>query len=551
MALCAPLSYACGAGEDVIDDDPASAGDTYVVTNTGRVVSFDRATGVVASSLQLTGFSAEDELIGADSRPSGGGIYIITRAGKVYATNPDRAAVVAISSLRPDPSDTTDPFSGLAGELFGVNFNPVDNRLRIVSDAGQNLRADVDSGATVSDEPLNPGSPSVQAASYSNSFGAACRTQLYVIDASESRLMLQDPPNSGALREIGELGVGRGSNGVRFEIVTSSDGRGDALALWPSAEGADLYDVDVRTGAAENGRRLRLRAGETVIGLSASPPETAPRQALGELLGVTESNQLVSFNTAAPGKLCTRAPITGLGDGEQVLGIDVRPANGALYALTSSGTLYTIDAESAEATPRARLGADPSDTSDPFAGLGASDYGLGFNPVPDRLRVVSRDGLNLRVNVDTGATTTDSPVSPSSMAVPALAYTHAVAGATSTALYAIDAASGALLLIGANPATSGACPADTGNPNCGSAHEVGALGLADMTDVGGFDIDAAQSATGWVALNVGTELFASLYAVDLASGEVSLPPGVADSTIGGHERLRGIAFAGNPASPRD
>ncbi|HTV23213.1 MAG TPA: DUF4394 domain-containing protein, partial [Polyangiaceae bacterium] len=445
---------------------------------------------------------------------------------------------------------TTDPFQGLTGEFFGVNFNPVVNRLRIVSDSGQNLRVDVDSGATISDEPLNPGSPSVGAASYSNSFGAACRTQLYVIDTSTNSLMLQDPPNAGTLREIGELGVGRGASGVRFEIVTTSDGRGGALALWPSAEGADLYDVDVRTGAASNGRRLRLRSGETVIGLSARPASPPPRQALGEMLGVTETNQLVSFNTAAPGKLCTEAPITGLAEGETLLGIDVRPATGGVYALGSSGMLYALDPASAEATPRVQLAADASDTSAPFAGLGTGDYGLGFNPVPDRLRVVSRDGVNLRINVETGATTTDSPLSPASMAVPALAYTNAFDGATSTALYAIDAASGALWLIGDNPATGGACPDDAGNPNCGSAREVGALGLADMTDVGGFDIDGSQSASGWVALNVGTDLFASLYLIDLVTGAVSLPPDVADSTIGGHERLRGITLAANPVAAR-
>lgn len=542
LALCVPLSNACGAEDDAGSGPSGAPGDAFVVTSAGRVVNFDRATGAVTSSLQWTGLAADDELIGADARPSGTSIHVVTRAGKVYAANADRTALVVISSLFADPSDTTDPFQGLEGEVFSVDFNPVVDRLRIVSDTGQNLRVNVDTGATITDAPLNPGAPSVEAASYSNSFGAACRTQLYVIDASSDSLMLQDPPNAGTLREVGPLGLGRGpGSGVRFEIATSSDGRGNALALWPSSEGADLYDIDVRTGAASNGRRLRLRPGETVIGLSARPASPPPRQAVGEVLGVSETNQLISFNTAAPSKLCTRDPITGLGDDEEVLGIDVRPTNGAVYALTSAGLIYTIDPDTAEATPRARLAADPGDDSAPFVGLVAGDYGMGFNPVPDRLRLVSRGGANLRINVDTGATITDSPVSPSSMAVPALAYTNAFAGATSTALYAIDAAGGSLLLIGDNPASGGACPDDLGNPNCGSAREVGPLGLTDMTDVGGFDIEAGAD-VGWAALNVGTDLFASLFVVDLASAAVSLPPGVADSTIGGHERLRAITF---------
>ena len=549
LALVVPFLNACGASDDAASESRADTGDTYVVTSTGRLVNFERATGVVTSSLQLTGLAADDELIGADSRPSFGGVFLLTRAGKVYAANADRTALVVMSSLFADPSDTTDPFQGLEGEVFGINFNPVVDRLRIVSDTGQNLRVDVDTGATITDEPLNPGSPAVEAAAYSNSFGAACRTQLYVIDARTDTLFVQDPPNAGTLREVGPLGVGRGpGSGVRFEIATTSDGRGNALALWPTAEGGDLYDIDVRTGAATNGRRLRLRPGETVVGLSARPPSPPPRQALGEMLGVSETNQLISFNLAAPSKLCTQDPITGLEEDEAVLGIDVRPANGALYALTSHGMLYTIDPATARATPRARLEPDPADTTAPFAGLAASDYGMGFNPVPDRLRLVSRDGMNLRINVDTGATTTDSPLAPASMAVPALAYTNTFAGATSTALYAIDAASGPLLLLGGNPATGGPCPDDADNPNCGTGHEVGALGLTDMTDVGGFEIGSDQSAIGWAALNVGTDFFASLYAIDLTSGAASLPPGVADPTIGGHERLRAITFAPRPSS---
>jgi hypothetical protein len=133
------------------------------------------------------------------------------------------------------------------------------------------------------------------------------------------------------------------------------------------------------------------------------------------------------------------------------------------------------------------------------------------------------------------------------MAVPAVAYTNTFAGATSTALFAIDTASGALALIGGNPATGGACPDDDGNPNCGSVREVGPLGLNDMTDVGGFDIDAnPASTTGWLALSVGASLQSSLYVVDLATGAVSLPPGVANPTIGGNEALRALTFAANP-----
>ena len=43
----------------------------------------------------------------------------------------------------------------LSGTAFGVDFNPMADRLRVVSDAEQNLRANADTGATTTDATLN------------------------------------------------------------------------------------------------------------------------------------------------------------------------------------------------------------------------------------------------------------------------------------------------------------------------------------------------------------------------------------------------------------
>ena len=84
-------------------------------------------------------------------------------------------------------------------------------------------------------------------------------------------------------------------------------------------------------------------------------PTTAPTQAAGSVLAVTETNKLISFNNATPQKLCTSAAVTGLQNGENVLGIDTRPADGALYAVGSAGRIYTIDATTAAATLKSTL----------------------------------------------------------------------------------------------------------------------------------------------------------------------------------------------------
>jgi len=538
------------AGESMMSGASAEAavGDAYAITSSNRLVSFEGATGEIVDSMDIVGLGEDDWIVGADFRPADAKLYALARSGKLYAFDLRRAGLVVRATLQADPNDATEPFSELEGEAFGVSFNPVADRLRIIGSGGQNLRVNVDTGAVTTDTKLQRDASFLPAATYSNPFAEACRTQLFVLDRNGGELFLQDPPNDGALSPIATV-PGIEDDGAGIELAAAQGGRAGAVAYFPSDDGASVFDLDIRTGELSNGRTLRLDSGERVVALEMTPPAAPPQQARGELLAVNADNELVSFNRGAPGKLCTRAPIDGLEPNESVLGIDVRPADGGLYALGSLGNIYALDTASAAATRRSALRADGSDTTDPFRSLDPrASYGIAFNPVPDRLRVISR-GVNLRVNVDTGVTNTDSALSPANMAVPAVAYTNAVAGATSTTLYAIDSARGALARIGADPATTGACPDDTGNPNCGVVSDVGNLGMAGMNDVGGFDIDGgANTSAGWLALTLAPGTSSSLFSVDLATGAVTAPTGVADPTIGGGSPVRGLTLASGLAS---
>src|SRR4051812_36939177 len=67
------------------------------------------------------------------------------------------------------------------------------------------------------------------------------------------------------------------------------------------------------------------------------------RQVLTSMLGLTATNQLASFDTARPDVIRSLTPITGLQAAETILGIDSRPVTGQVYALGSTGRLYTLD----------------------------------------------------------------------------------------------------------------------------------------------------------------------------------------------------------------
>lgn len=234
--------------------------------------------------------------------------------------------------------------------------------------------------------------------------------------------------------------------------------------------------------------------------LTAAPAMATP------IIGVVGQTTLIGFDSATPGTVTSTLNITGLG-GQLIRGIDTRPATGQLYALGQSGTLFTIDTVTGVAT--AIPGTIP-------VGSGDLDFGAGFNPVPDRLRVVTATDLNLRVNPTTGATITDGtlayaagdPGAGSNPLVTAVAYTNQVAGATTTTLYGIDVARGTLVL--QNP------------PNDGTLTTIGTLGLSLFPNGFGvgFDIDALSGvAFASLVPNVGGN---GLYTINLATGAASL-----------------------------
>ena len=225
--------------------------------------------------------------------------------------------------------------------------------------------------------------------------------------------------------------------------------------------------------------------------------------------------------------------ITGLNGGETLLGIDFRPKDGLLYGLTSAARIVTVDPASGAASVKATLAADAADTSAPYAGIAGTMFAVDFNPVADRLRVIGDTGQSLRINVDTGATTTDGAINRAGFMpmVSAAAYTNSFAGTTATTLYDLDGASASLAV--QNP------------PNDGTLALVGPLGVSFAGDAG---MDIAGGANGLVlaALRASAGGPSSLYRIDLATGAATLVNGAATpatSAIGnGQVGLRDIAI---------
>ena len=141
------------------------------------------------------------------------------------------------------------PFSqSLNGSWFGFDFNPTVDRIRIVSNTGQNLRVHPVTGAVAFvDGGLNPGSPQVDAAAYTQNFAGATSTSLYVIDYQTDQLFIQSPPNNGVLNLVSALSLDI-ANGNGFDIGGTS---GAAMGIFSTYENTYLCTVNLANGTID------------------------------------------------------------------------------------------------------------------------------------------------------------------------------------------------------------------------------------------------------------------------------------------------------------
>ncbi|WP_257626211.1 DUF4394 domain-containing protein [Janthinobacterium sp. NKUCC06_STL] len=503
---------ACGGGSDHDDvvvppPPPVVAGDVFVLTASNKLLSFDRAApATIRSTVTVTGLQAGENLLGIDFRPADGQLYGVGSTGRIYTLNGVTGAATVKATLAADAGDATAPYTALAGTEFGVDFNPVADRLRIVSNTGQSLRINVDTGATTTDGNINggAGTTAITAAAYSNSFAGTASTTLFVIDAANATLYTQNPPNNGTLASAVPLGVAAtGVAGFDIDARTNT-----GYAVMTVAGVRNLYTLNLAASTAPATLVAAIGVTEEVRGIALKAP-AAP-----VAYGLTDDNRIVSFKTATPNTLDANVAVTGLAAGERLLGFDIRPKDGLLYGISSAGRIVTIAPDTGVVTVKATLAADAADASAPYTAIAGTAFGVDFNPVADRLRVIGNTGQSLRINVDTGATTTDGAVNRAGAtpAVTAAAYSNSFAGTTSTMLFDIDTASASLAL--QNP------------PNDGTLVNVGALGVAVAGDVG-FDIAGGANGLALAALRTSATGPSSLYRIDLATGAAVLSGGAA------------------------
>ena len=457
-------------------------------------------TSTPTAAVPVSGLNVGDRLVAIDVRPQTGRLYGLGQNPKtgtvqlyILQMNSGTASAVALGSAQSFSDAAGLPLLILAN-AFDIDFNPSVDRLRVVTTNGMNFRMNPNDGLLLDgnfggaagsvagvnpDARLNVGGANAQAmgTAYTNNEINTSITTQYTLDHITNQLYIQNPPNAGTLVSpltitVGGVPLDFASDGgldIQAGINAASSGAGaagDAAAVLISGGISRLYRINLATGVA-TARGTNL-GGLNVIDLAVASSTRATALTLSN-----NGLQLARFNLDTPGTTALSV-VSGVALGERLVGMDLRPRTGQVYALgidalLDRGTLYRLEPQSAGTTAVVTpIGATGRiafvDATGQVVDLTDVSIGMDFNPVEDRVRIVDAGGNNFRINPDTGAAvdgdTNAAGVNPDgnitgplATQLGATAYTNNVNAPVATTQYTIDQLSSKLYV--QNPPNSG------------------------------------------------------------------------------------------------
>jgi len=260
---------------------PSAAQAALIFANTsgGRLISFDSTNpGSLLSNVPISGVTGS--LVGIDFRPAapgtlyGVGVNVASNnAGTIYTINTATGVATVVTALT----------AALAGDSFGVDFNPVPDALRIVSNTGQNLRITgfPTNGpfVTNTDTALTLGGVTqtgVVDAAYTNSFAGATSTTLFVLQDNTAPtpdvLYTLPTPNNGILASVGNFTNNAGIP-LNLSQLSGFDITPDNQAFLSWNGGNQFGTLNLATGQAVNIGAVGGGFAGQIVGIAALIPE--------------------------------------------------------------------------------------------------------------------------------------------------------------------------------------------------------------------------------------------------------------------------------------
>lgn len=282
LLTAAALAGCAGLPEEPVG--PLAKETIDAVTTGNQLVRFNAGQPQkLLSSRPLTGLLPGETLLGIDYRVAKGQLFGLGASGQLYRIDTRTAAASPVGTPNALPKDgVTD---------WGFDFNPTVDRIRVVNDAGYNLRLHPDTGAIVDGNPNEPGvqldgrlaydaadvnagkTPGVVAAGYTYNKDNDKITTNYALDGRQGVLVHQGSkegvqpvvsPNTGRLYTVGSLGIGA----FQRATLDISDLSNTAYSAVTAGGTSTWYRIDLTTGRAT---RIGTVAGAALVGAAIEP----------------------------------------------------------------------------------------------------------------------------------------------------------------------------------------------------------------------------------------------------------------------------------------
>jgi Domain of unknown function (DUF4394) len=267
VALPLTLLVGCAATLPPEVPGPLAKEEIVAVTASNQLLRFNAGQPQkVRERKPLTGLPAGEKILGIDYRVAYGKLFALGASGQLYRIDTASATATAIGAPVALPAE---------GKSWGFDFNPAVDRIRVVNDAGWNLRLHPETGAVIDSDPKLPGvqfdgrlaydaadaqagrMPAVVAAAYTYNKTNDKLTTNYALDGALGTLVHQGTqeglapavsPNTGRLYTVGSLGIGRFEH-ASFDIADVSN-TAYAGVHDTGARATRWYGLDLATGKA-------------------------------------------------------------------------------------------------------------------------------------------------------------------------------------------------------------------------------------------------------------------------------------------------------------
>ena len=311
------------------------------LTSGNRLLTFQNTTpGTITKTVAVTGLATGETLLGIDFRPATGVLYGLGSTSRLYSINDDTGVATPVGSAG--------AFT-LNGTSFGFDFNPTVDRIRVISNADQNLRLHPDTGAIAFTDPNvhyaatdtnAAANPNVVGSAYSNSFSGAGATILYNIDSGLDILTIQNPPNMGTLNTVGALGVDSTDN-VGFDISGTT---GIAYASLTDVATTNIYLINPFTGMATAVGPIATPSAlgtETVVDIAATVPPSSKVLNISTRGRVGQGEDVLIAGFITRGGLNSRYLLRALGPSLSGFGVAEPLADPVLTLYDDNGAVIT------------------------------------------------------------------------------------------------------------------------------------------------------------------------------------------------------------------